>query len=59
MFLGIQENNAPIDAESETENNNVENTKEVIYNFLQKAQLGECSKQIRISADSSSGEEIR
>ena len=36
MFLGIQENDAPIDAESETENNNVENTKEVIYNFLQK-----------------------
>ena len=36
MFLGIQENNAPIDAESETENKNVENTKEVIYNFLQK-----------------------
>ena len=36
MFLGIQENNAPIDAESETENKNVENTKEMIYNFLQK-----------------------
>ena len=36
MFLGIQENDAPIDAKSETENNNVENTKEVIYNFLQK-----------------------
>ena len=36
MFLGIQENDAPIDTESETENNNVENTKEVIYNFLQK-----------------------
>ena len=36
MFLGIQENDAPFDAESETENNNVENTKEVIYNFLQK-----------------------
>ena len=36
MFLGIQENDVPIDAESETENNNVENTKEVIYNFLQK-----------------------
>ena len=36
MFLGIQENDSPIDAESETENNNVENTKQVIYNFLQK-----------------------
>ena len=36
MFLGIQENDAPIDTERETENNNVENTKEVIYNFLQK-----------------------
>ena len=36
MFLGIQENDAPIDTESETENNNVENTKVVIYNFLQK-----------------------
>ncbi|CAH3131962.1 unnamed protein product, partial [Porites lobata] len=36
MFPGIQENDAPIDTERETENNNVENTKEVIYNFLQK-----------------------
>ena len=36
VFLGIQENDASIDAKSETENNNVENTKELIYNFLQK-----------------------
>ena len=36
MFLGIQENDAPTDTESGTENNNVENTKELIYNFLQK-----------------------
>ena len=36
MFLGIQENDAPIEAESETENNNLENTKKVIYNVLQK-----------------------
>ena len=36
MFLGIKENDVPTDAESDTVNNNVENTKEVIYNFLQK-----------------------
>ena len=36
MFVGIEENGTPFDAENETSNNNVENTKEVIYDFLQK-----------------------
>ena len=34
MFVEIEENDTPIDAENETANNNVENTKEVIYNFM-------------------------
>ena len=36
MFVGIEENGTPFDAENETANNNVENTKEVIYDFLQR-----------------------
>ena len=35
MFLGIEENDTPVDAENKSANNNVENTKEGIYNFLQ------------------------
>lgn len=36
MFVGIEENGTPFDAENETANNNVENTKEVIYDFLER-----------------------
>ena len=36
MFVEIEENGTPFDAENETANNNVENTKEVIYDFLQR-----------------------
>ena len=36
MFVGIEENGTPFDAENEKTNNNVENTKEVIYDFLQR-----------------------
>ena len=36
MFVGIEENGTPFDAENETVNSNVENTKEVIYDFLQR-----------------------
>ena len=36
MFVGIEENGTPFDAENATANNNVENTKEVIYDFLQR-----------------------
>ena len=36
MFVGIEENGTSFDAENETANNNVKNTKEVIYDFLQR-----------------------
>lgn len=36
MFVGIEENGTPFDAENETANNNVENTNEVIYDFLHR-----------------------
>ena len=36
MFVGIEENGTPFDAENATANNNVETTKEVIYDFLQR-----------------------
>ena len=35
MFVGIEENDTPVDAENESANNSVENTKEGIYDFLQ------------------------